>query len=119
MKKYIITSLLCASVIFLFSCKTKKVAVVEKKTEIAPTPAIASGEAYFPKVKAIVAKSCVNCHSEGYNEVKLNSDELISKHATHIRDEVVARKMPPRETLNAGEIQIIETWAKKGGKITD
>lgn len=127
MKKYLLTSFLCASAIFMFSCKTKKVAVVEKKTETAPAtvekktelPAPTTSEVYFPKVKAIVAKSCVSCHSEGYNDVKLNSDELIAKHANHIKSEVVARKMPPQEILKAEEIQIIENWAKKGGKITD
>lgn len=126
MKKIVIHSFLCLSMTLAFSCKTKKAAVSEAKPTVStptppptpPTPpAAVAGEAMFPKVKAIMTQSCVNCHN-AYN-LNLGTDADIVKHATEIKAQVVARSMPKKGTLTAEEIQIIADWAKKGGKVTD
>lgn len=126
MKKFVIHSFLCLSMTLAFSCKTKKAAVSETKPKPAvstpmppspPAPVMAAGEAAFPKVKAILAKSCVMCHN-GYN-LNLGTDLDIAKHAAEISDQVVSRKMPAKGTLTPEEVQIIAAWAKKGGKVTD
>lgn len=107
----------------VFSCKTKKVVVTETKPKpevskpVPPAPVATVGEAMFPKVKAILAKSCVMCHS-AYN-LNFGSDADIVRHASEIKSQVVARTMPKKGSLTAEEIQIIADWAKKGGKATD
>lgn len=86
---------------------------------------------YFPKVKAIIAQSCISCHSavDPFNwpgrPTAFDKDEDIATSYTSIKRAVVDpasptnKRMPENGSLTQQQIDDIVKWYEKGGKVTD